>query len=177
MARVDQMQRSGKAARPQVAQHRTAERPFTWAAADHRDRARRNQAIQAVSAHGKVAICMIECRCGSPRPIPRQPTQAWRCLRRAATAIAPATRSDSPLARLCSCRLLYCHDAKGVQLVVVVITDRDVLAGHKGMRCKAVSALVIIGPRRIVVEHPAGMLSAARFVYKPPDLFVGAVPE
>jgi hypothetical protein len=45
------------------------------------------------------------------------------------------------------------------------------------MHAKSVSGFVIVGSAGIIIEHPTGVLGAARLVDEPPDLFVRAVPK
>ena len=59
----------------------------------------------------------------------------------------------------------------------VLATDRDIFAGHKGVRSQAIPRLVIVGAGRIVVEHPARMLGTPGLVNEAADLLVLAVPE
>ena len=72
-------------------------------------------------------------------------------------------------------RRLDRNDAKCV--LFVLIADGYIFSRSEGVRSEAVSGLVVIHTSRIVVEHPAGMLAAARLVHELPGLVVLAMPE
>src|SRR5215510_16218300 len=63
-----------------------------------------------------------------------------------------------------------------VQLAVL-LTDRDIFSGRKGMAAKPIARFIVVRSGRIVIEHPAGMLRAARLVNQEADLIVLATPE
>src|SRR6266446_7033331 len=73
-------------------------------------------------------------------------------------------------------RRLNRDDLESVRLAVFP-SDRDIFAGPENVVAEAIAGLVVIFSRRVVVEHPAGMLGAARLVHQASDLIILAAPE
>ena len=116
------------------------------------------------------------------RALARRRHQRWATARSAACAQPFGCRYDFGLRRLIGRRGGH-HTAARTEATWKVCSSPsssridDVFTQHEGVGAEAVAGFVVVAGFRVVIEHPARMLGAARLVHQTADLVRLVVPE